>query len=197
MVIKHLAAQICRVTPFKRNGREWGNGHSRCRSSSMCPMMAKTADGDDCELGTLLQTGSPLPSRFWLAAHSDGGNGTAQLPMLAHVAVGTKGHKVIDGVIAQLARLDLVVDLQVPKRPTLLTSPFVPMRHPLQKVGSTANRKPPNSKVPRVHADETCTSRPDFAHILGGIQPHHLSTLKGSPRLDPCPRDCPQNIPDP
>jgi hypothetical protein len=54
--------------------------------------------------------------------------------MLTHVAVDAKGHKVIQTVIAHLAPLDLVVDLQVLQRPALLTTPFIPLQHRLHQL---------------------------------------------------------------
>ncbi len=66
----------------------------------------------DCQLPKLPQTGSSLHTWLWLGAHSGSWNGVAQLPMLFHVTVSTQGHKVIEGVVALLAPLDLVVDLQ-------------------------------------------------------------------------------------
>lgn len=36
-----------------------------------------------------------------------------ELPVLMHVAIGTDGHKIPKRVVAQLAPLDLVVDLQI------------------------------------------------------------------------------------
>ena len=40
--------------------------------------------------------------------------------MLAHVAVGAEGHEVIERVVAQLAALNLVVDLDVIEQLALL-----------------------------------------------------------------------------
>ena len=37
----------------------------------------------------------------------------AKLPMLAHVAVGAQSHQVREGVVSQLASLDLMMDLRV------------------------------------------------------------------------------------
>ena len=70
--------------------------------------------------------GSSVPPWFGLAVYFNGRNLVTQLPVLAHVAVGTKGHQVIERVVAQLAPLDLMVDLQVLNRPALLASPFFP-----------------------------------------------------------------------
>jgi hypothetical protein len=38
-------------------------------------------------------------------------------------------HEIFERVVAQLAPLDLVVDLQVLKRSALLASPFIPLQH--------------------------------------------------------------------
>ena len=46
--------------------------------------------------------------------------GKAQWPVLLQVAVSTEGHKVFEGVVALLASLDLVVDLQILQRAALL-----------------------------------------------------------------------------
>jgi hypothetical protein len=54
--------------------------------------------------------------------------------MFSHVAVGAKGHQVIERVVAQLAPLDLVVDLQVLQRAALLTSPAVGLQHPVKQL---------------------------------------------------------------
>ena len=53
--------------------------------------------------------------------------------MLFHVAIGTQGYKIIQGVVAHLAALDLVVDLQILERPALLTAPFVPLQYPFHQ----------------------------------------------------------------
>ena len=46
-----------------------------------------------------------------------------KVSVFAHVAVSTEDHKVTEGVVAQLASLDLVIDLQILQRAALLTSP--------------------------------------------------------------------------
>ena len=53
--------------------------------------------------------------------------------MLTHVAACAERHQVIERVVAQLATLDFVVDLQVLQRSAFLTAPFVPLQHPLHK----------------------------------------------------------------
>jgi hypothetical protein len=53
--------------------------------------------------------------------------------MLRHVAVRTKRHKATKGVVAQLAPLDLVVNLQILQGAALLTSPAVALQHPLHQ----------------------------------------------------------------
>jgi len=50
MHIKHRAAQIYGVAPFRIDGVEWGDGQSRYKSLSRGPIMAKTAADDDCQL---------------------------------------------------------------------------------------------------------------------------------------------------
>lgn len=49
------------------------------------------------------------------------------------MGVNTHSDEVIEGVVAQLAALDLVVDLQILERPALLTSPAVALQHPLHQ----------------------------------------------------------------
>ena len=61
-----------------------------------------------------------VPSWFGLAAYFNGRNRVAQLPALSHVAVSTERHQIIEGIVAHLAPLDLVVDLQGPYWPALL-----------------------------------------------------------------------------
>ena len=87
----------------------------------------------DCRLRRSLEAKSSPPSRFGPAARFGCRNRIEKLPVLPHVAIGTEGDEVIEGVVAQLAPLDLVVDLQVLERPALLTAPFVPLQHPLHK----------------------------------------------------------------
>jgi hypothetical protein len=53
--------------------------------------------------------------------------------MLFHKATGTQGHKVPKRVAALLTPLDLVVDLEAFERPTPLTSPPIPLQHPLHQ----------------------------------------------------------------
>jgi hypothetical protein len=49
------------------------------------------------------------------------------------VAIGTEGHKVIEGVVTQLAPLDFVVDLEIFQQSALLTPPSVLLQHPLHQ----------------------------------------------------------------
>jgi hypothetical protein len=49
----------------------------------------------DCQLRELLQAGSSLPAWSWLAAHFGGWKGVAQMPILFHVAVGTKSQEIL------------------------------------------------------------------------------------------------------
>ena len=88
---------------------------------------------DNCQLPNFLQAEYSLPSWFGLVAHSDGWDRIEKLPVLPHVAIGTQSHEIVEGVVAQLAHLDLVVDLQILERPALLTAPFVPLQHPLHQ----------------------------------------------------------------
>ena len=53
--------------------------------------------------------------------------------MLPHMAAGTEGHEVFERIISQVAALDLVVDLQVLKRPALLASPLISLENPLHQ----------------------------------------------------------------
>jgi glycosyltransferase involved in cell wall biosynthesis len=56
------------------------------------------------------------------------------VPVLPHVTIArTKGYEIIERVVAQLAPFDLVVNLQVLKRPALLASPLIPLEHPLHQ----------------------------------------------------------------
>jgi len=82
-------------------------------------------------LGSL--RGIALGAWFGLAAQLGGWNSVAQLPMLFHVAVSTYGDQVIEGVVALLASLVLVVDLQILQRAALLTSPPVSVQDPLHQ----------------------------------------------------------------
>ena len=49
-----------------------------------------------------------------------------KVSVFAHVAVSTEGHKVPEGVVALLASLDPVVDLQILQRAALPAPPAVP-----------------------------------------------------------------------
>jgi len=53
--------------------------------------------------------------------------------VFGQVAVRAKRYKVRECIIPLLAPLDFVVHLQVLQRPALLTSPSVPLQHPLHQ----------------------------------------------------------------
>ena len=49
---------------------------------------------------------------FWLAAHAHGRDCIEKLPMLPHVAISAECDEVIERVVALLAALDFVANLQ-------------------------------------------------------------------------------------
>jgi len=79
------------------------------------------------------------------------------------MAAGAQRYEIIERVVAQLAALDLVVDLQGLERPALLASPFVPLQHPLHR--------------PSVHL----FSQLDPLHFLQ----HFPAASNSFPRLEP------------
>ena len=99
----------------------------------------------DWQLGKSLQLRSSLPSWFWLAASSDRWDGIEKLPVLAQMAVRAKRHKVLERIITPLAPIDLVVDLEVPERPALLTSPPVALQHPLHQAPASRGTSLPKA----------------------------------------------------
>jgi hypothetical protein len=56
-----------------------------------------------------------------------------KLTVFPHVAMGAEGDEVFQRIVAELTAFDLVVHLQVLKRPTLLTAPLVPFKHLLHQ----------------------------------------------------------------
>jgi hypothetical protein len=60
--------------------------------------------------------------------------------MLPHVAESTEGHEVFQLVVALLTPLDLMMDLEILKRPALPTPPTVPLQHFLHQ--TTVNLLP-------------------------------------------------------
>jgi len=91
------------------------------------------ASGGGLAASMLLPAGSSLPSWFWLAASCDGWQRIEKLPVLAQMVVRAKRHKVLERIITLLAPLGVVVDLQILERPAPLTSPPVPLQHPLHQ----------------------------------------------------------------